>query len=515
MATIFLTKNRLFLLVQGEDKNAPTPEPVVQLLTPLLTYVAKVQESAEYGRKQVTRAEVRQLFSFDFRKRLVTFFGTFSDVKRTLMQAGYKVVFRDLNPEKDKRVFQPRWDLLNSVGVTLRPSQEKFMLELLSNRCGRFSCPTGWGKSFSIFVLATLLPKARILVTSYSASVIDKTIYTDLLLNGIDVGLITSKRKTRPARVMCVSSGCLHKVGDEFDILIADEAHELATDTRITPLTRFGRARLFGFSASHGDRVDGCDARLAALFGPMRIAITYDEAVRENAVIPIRVIAREVTMPTDPAKDLKGRQRLPLSIWGNHYRNMLIAEDARSYPDEMVLISCTTLEHVLHLSKLLPEALLVYSAAPLQPKRFRKLWRAGLIDESWKPMTESRLSWLFNYMAKGPKKIFIASPVVSVGVNLKPLSVLIRADAQASAIKSTQIPGRTSRKHGEKKFGIVRDYFDKFAEPERGSWYRRRSTYLRHGWDVTVLDERGRAISGGSHYEDSEDGQTVQPNRRI
>lgn len=505
MATIFLVKNRLFLIIRGPDKDKPTPESVVSLLSPLLTYVEKkqTQEQRRGGRELVTKTATKQLFSFDFRNRMVTFFGAYERVKHTLLAMGHKVEFVDLSPEEDPSIFQPRWDLLLSRKIELRPSQERFLLEMLSNRCGRFLCPTGWGKSFSIFALCVLLPKAKILVTSYSQSVIDKTIYTDLLLNGIDVGLITSKRRTREGRVMCVSSGCLHHVPDMFDIMVADEAHELATDSRITQITRFGRARVFALSASHGDRTDGGDNRLAAFFGPIRVNISYNEALQEDAVAPIEVIAREVNLPSDPARGYKGRFRTPLAIWRNDYRNSLIAQDARSYPEDMVLISCTTLEHVLQLKRLIPEAIIVFADKPLKPATVRKFKRANLFYPGWRPMTPDRLTSLFKYMAKGPKRIFIATPVISVGVNLRPLSVLIRADGQASAIKSTQLPGRVSRRFPEKNVGIVHDYVDNFASPERSAWYKRNATYKRHGWKVTVLAETGQA-SRGFQDEDTE-----------
>ena len=80
----------------------------------------------------------------------------------------------------------------------------------------------------------------------------------------------------------------------------------------------------------------------------------------------------------------------------------------------------------------------------------------------------------------------MANTVWRRGVDFKRLSTEIRADAGASMISDTQLPGRTSRicDATGKSFGRIVDFKDQFSDWLHGRYEIRRGNYRFHGWEL-------------------------------
>src|SRR5690606_33633108 len=196
--------------------------------------------------------------------------------------------------------------------------------------------------------VALLFPKARIDYVCARTTVL-RDIYRELVGLGVDAGIISgSKRSNEQARVRAYTPRCLHYGDFDADIVLADEVHLLAADSYPGLLTRYRRAKMFGFSASP-ERADGKHARIEALFGQRLIEISTAEATRRGLVAPVEVRWRVVDSDRDPAAgaqhDVTFARR---AIWTNKFRNQIIAEDARSYGEDVqVLIVVSTTEHAM------------------------------------------------------------------------------------------------------------------------------------------------------------------------
>lgn len=485
----------------------PTTKRVRRLLRPQLSYVEKVfyrgQEAQQRRHLDLPLIEnvEWQCYGFDIKKRLASSYGFYERIARTLRVDGYKVSLHwstqgeyELATKRDSRVFTPDWTRIEELirrGFRYRHGQKDVVKLFAEFENGRINCPTGWGKGTVIMLCCMLFPRAKIGVVSKNSAVLDQRIWPELAANLPSVGRIGGGHNRPGRRVTCYNADSLHRAPDDLDILLIDEGHQACADKFAQSLIRFQNARIWMFSASWDMRLDNKDLRAEALAGPVRIEITYQEAVDHGLIVPIEVIWHDVVMDVNPASDLVDEEKLRAAYWANDYRNELIAEAAHLYDDDVqVLIPVTTLEHALYLKQLLPEFEVVWADRPLKPRDVKWFRRQGLLYDGWKPMTRERKERLTRRFSKGKLKKVIATPVWNVGVSFNHLQVLIRADGGGSPINDTQIPGRTSRLG--KHCGILHDFRDQFDEGSSRKAARREGSYEVHGWKQHYPNKRER-----------------------
>jgi superfamily II DNA or RNA helicase len=465
----------------------PTTDKILELLDGQLSYVEKqtLHAKALYDALKVGAPRVRliptDLYTRDHKGRIVTLAGFRARVTRVLTVAGYDVRFSDLEPHPKPGVYRPDWAQLDPY--ELRHGQDEFLLKLASNECGRFDCPTGWGKSFMIGMVASIFRQARIDVVSKRIPVIEKTIYPELCGMLPSVGICTGSRKVLGRRVTCFSAGSLHKSDGKADILLWDECHEAAGDSFAAGIAKYTRARRYGLSASHDMRNDGKDARLEGIFGPVIYSLSYQEAEAHDLVVPIVVKWRSVHGDANICAGLVDTEKYRAGIWTNTHRNRLVAEDASSYkPDEQVLVVVDTIEHAVHLKKLLPGFTLVHAEGGMSERDRRYYVKHKLISPDEPEMTRRRLDALKNGFESGALKKVIATTVWNVGVNFRRLGVLVRADAGAAGSDDIQILGRVSRAFEGKDFGVIHEYEDQFDSGYRAKACARERNYESRGF---------------------------------
>jgi superfamily II DNA or RNA helicase len=385
----------------------------------------------------------------------------------------------------------PDWSRLDP-GVQFRANQREMLEAMLQADRGRIVVPTAVGKSFLIQQYVTLLPKARIIVSTYSNQVLMQ------LHEGLNKALLgrvglwcSDSRRLTDARVVCVSQGLIHHYfrvnGDQdVDVAIIDEYHEWGSPKRLELLENIRYAKMFGLSANKS-RQDKAEFRLNGLFGPVLAEMTYSEAVDKNLVTPIWVVWTPVRSNTDPTAYYKHPSaKEKHGVWRYALRNKIIAETVRLFRDEdQVLITVKTIDHALHLHKLLPEYTVVYA-----PKEYAQLiqFRSLGLTEGLPQMTKDRLNSLKRRFSKGTLKKVIATGVWSRGVNFPELSVLVRADASNSKIADTQWPGRAARKHEDKAVSLVLDFGDEYNANLHDKALARRKRYKEQGWKQISID---------------------------
>jgi len=467
----------------------PINETVCRPLEKALTYTQikhiRGKEAYETGKRiQFVRTACYRYKPDANPTRLITNFGFMPRLVEVLKKYKYKVRVVDHRPNKRQHVFVPQWDRLGKVAW--RHRQQETIQAILDNPCGRIDCPTGYGKSFIIVQLARILPKANIDVVVRSTK-IARDIYSELCTHLPEVGIVGANKKRVGRRITVYTADSLQHSSFEADIVLADEGHELAAPTYLKKLARYRFSRMYMFSASQS-RPDKRDFELEGVFGPIIMHITYQEARENKMVVPIEVRIRSVKCPdpcgskTDTAKERAG-------IWRNAFRNKLIADDANSYPDDQVLIVCTTVEHAIYLKKLLPDFSLVYAENGLEASDRERYVAWGLIAADEPYMTSDRKLALEKEFEAGTLRKVIATTVWNRGVNFHQLQVLIRADGGGSPIGDTQIPGRVCRLYDDKTVGIVHDYEDEFNDGYYRKSLGRRKNYEKKGWKIVDLDK--------------------------
>lgn len=490
-----MSKARLITLLKSGNRLVvdSSDQKVKDIITPLLWFTAKKflfgpdqfiklpNGKTERRRVELTDYDCYQL---DHRQRVSTSYGFHKRIRDALTSGGYRVRIKDLTPHPKPEVFEPHWDRIFK-DFTLKHGQDQFLVQVMGRKCGRISCPPGYGKTFLIGLIATLLPRARIDIVTKRVAVLKERIYPELCGMLPSVGIVGGGLKRKGRRVMCLTAGSVQHSDFDADIMIGDECHELAADNVAGKLARYDRSRNFGLSATQDMRLDGKDPRVEAIFGPLIYEMPYAEAEAHGIVVPLRVIWRDVIMDMDPSES----QRDPIArkrsgIWRNSYRNDLIAKDANLYDDDtQTLITVETIDHAMHLKRILPHFTLAYSPGTLDEKRRERFIKKRFIREDEMEMTSDLLTKRQRLFERGKLKKAICTTVWNVGVDFTNLSVLIRADGGGSPINDVQLPGRASRTSDGKDLGIVHDYRDQFNRGCMTKAAGRCRTYADQKWE--------------------------------
>jgi superfamily II DNA or RNA helicase len=466
-------------------------------MEPILTYTHqkylrgpdRIDPISGYTRGPFLLEECK-LYKYDPKGRLICGVGFLPRITDILKKADASVKVIDCNPlhPRPKR-FEENWDSVVET-VTFRAKQDECLIQIAAREFGVIKAPTGFGKGMMIVMVCLLYPKANIHVVTPSKDLVDKTVklLTRFVPNVGQVGC----GKRRMGRVTVFSADSLHLSDGDADIMLADEIHKLAAPTYSDALAKYKYSRNFGFSATPTGRLDGADAKLESLFGPIIFQISYSEAVKLGLVVPIVVDWLNVRMGYNPCEGKKDTAKKRWGIWRNEYRNLEIAKKANSYDTEdQVLILVETIEHLLFLRKYLPGFSSCYSEGGLKHADVEMYRRWGLMAENEEPITAKEREQLRSDFECGKIKKAIATSVWATGVDFEQLAVLIRADAMGSEILDVQAPGRVSRRNtkGEKDVGIVVDCLDQFDDGFRKKALGRKRSYESNEW-VQNMPER-------------------------
>lgn len=472
------------------DGNSPIPTDIAGLLEPYLTYTYqkylrgpdRKDPITGYDRGPFSFEECR-LYRYDGKGRLVCGVGFLPKLSGLLRANGCGVSVVNLDPPHPrKNRFVEDWDNVVSA-FEFRPKQDECLVTIAGNEFGIIKAPTGFGKGTSIAMVACLYPNAKIHVVTPSVDLVGKTVAT-LTRYLPNVGQVGAGKK-RPDRVTVYSADSLHLSDGDADILLADEIHKLAAPSYAEPLARYKYSRNFGFSATPTGRMDGADAKLESLFGPLIFNLPYQEAVNLGLVVPIEVHWLDVRLDCNPCADKEDTTKKRWGVWRNEVRNKIIADKANSFADEdQVLVLVETVEHLFYLRQFLPGFEACYSEQGLKPQDMAFYQRRKLMQPDEQPVTNRRRQQLRLDFEAGRIKKVIATGVWATGVDFEQLAVLVRADAMGSEIMDVQAPGRVSRRNtkGDKEVGIVVDCLDQFDDGLRRKALGRRRTYEANGW---------------------------------
>lgn len=505
MSQIVIWHGELALSV-GLGERGPIPTDLAEALVPAMTFTlikkatAPLQRDPATGEYRRWRYIPTDLYVYEApERRLACPVGYLTRVFEACRKLGYTADLRDVkfhgNPDDRPRAFVPDVARLLTY-FKPRARQLDCVQAIMANWYGRIDAAPGFGKTKLLGAMGLLYPDAEHLVVVPGRDVLQQARehFAEFVAEG-DLGVVGDGRR-EPKRVTICTIQSLAKAPMQYrpDFLWVDEAHGTTGDEWQRAILAAGRrARVFGLSGSWVDRFDGAHARYEALYGSVIFKITQPETVALGLTTPVRVLWHDVALAKNPIADLKADHAVRRhGVTRNKARNDIIAGVANLYPADMpVLILVANVEHALELAARLPD--------------FRIC--AGSLDERWEEsfVGEGRVAadriavtpreqkaLVARFMA-GEQPKLIGTGKLGTGFSPDALSVLIRADAAASATRARQWPNRTCRIHQEsgKEFAVVHDLLDQFDERVQRWAHARQREYDEMGFtQIRVRDNQ-------------------------
>lgn len=298
------------------------------------------------------------------------------------------------------------------------------------------------------------------------------------------LGLYTGShnRKLSPD-VTVVSMDSLEKCEPEtVDLLLVDEPHECVSPSRLSIMTRFTRARVYGFGATVTGRFDGADKLITGVIGPVLVQKTFRDAVEEGAICPI--IVYFIRLPFTPWDCSKRDAAYRALIFRNNHFNSLV---------ETILNQCVPVDWQT----------LIFIDEIKQADLMEKLVTNGVTAIASRMDKDDRAANL-EAMKSGELKRCIATNIYATGMTFPHLRVMFNAAGGGGSITATQKPGRLAQKMPGKKAGYVIDFlFEPSGQmsSSRGKkdlWrqvvqdgYNRISHYRQVGFETRLVNNIG------------------------
>jgi len=495
MADTIVIYHDEFALSIGIGEDGPAPDDLLARLLPKMTYT-HVDKCSRHEMRDPISGEIRK-YKFEQHNlyrmehpvpRLSCQPGYLDRVISVAEELGYVVDVRDLKftAYADSRpdAFVEDWDRYVEI-FKPRVGQDDVITQIADHTYGIVEAAPGYGKSYLMAALSLVYPNAEILVVVPSEAVL-QTVYThaSTYLPANQIGLIGGGNRKQERFTICIINSLLRQAwAQRPDIIAADEAH-LYTSTKFAEAIAVAarRSKVFGFSGSMVKKFNGDHARAEGLFGRTIFKFTNQDAVANGLVVPIQVIWHPTPFTRNPAarfSSMFGRKRN--GIWYHTARNQLIADVARQYAaDVPVLVLVETVTHALELAKLLPDYHICVRT--ISEALEENVLATADFDRSRLAITDAERRKLIDDFMHGRVTKLLATDILGTGFSANALSVLIRADARKSEVKSIQLPGRVARTHSGKLVGTVHDFADTWDSGFMAAAHQRRRDYEKRGF---------------------------------
>lgn len=190
----------------------------------------------------------------------------------------------------------------------LRPYQVELVGKMLASGGGILHGATGMGKTVCSAAIIRAYDRDELISRGTPTCVFacpDKDVnrknweeFTKLFPDR-DVGIYMSGAHKPSDDIVCVTLDSLDNIDPRTTgLLIVDEMHASASDTRAQKIAEFAKARRWGVSATPLGRFDGKDLVSEGLYGPVVATFSYQDGVRSGALVPIQVYWVESPVPT-------------------------------------------------------------------------------------------------------------------------------------------------------------------------------------------------------------------------
>ncbi len=448
-----------------------------------LNYQHKSLEYVWQERRRRSVTEKIQLFTVlkEAGPRMIqTFQGFLDPLVEISRKAGLEPIFTD------RRTWfpEPRMGLAGGF----RCNQAELFQQLMApRRSGLLQAVTRYGKSTMMANTMRVFPGVKTVLAAPGVDLLGQ-LQRDMQakLPGREVlGIFTgSKGKRQSDDITITSLDSLHHIDFESTkLLLIDEPHAAVSESRAPVLAKFCNARIYGYGATLSGRYDGADKLITGLIGPVLARRTYQEAVAEKAICPIKVWMLKMRFPRFKEQNRdKAYRRL---VFMNPDFNAIVKQiaDLQIPRDYQTIVFADEVEQIELFNTFVTEGV------PAVAGKMKKTERNDL----------------FTKMVGNEIKRCIATDIFSTGVTFPELRAIINAASGGSGITATQKPGRLAEIRPNKTYGHVVDFLWecddcpgdlKDIDSREDAWKvvvqdskSRLEVYRNNGYDIEVVSE--------------------------
>lgn len=440
-----------------------------------LTYTHKSLKPDGFGDRITVREQVTAWEEVpDVSNTIVTYQGFHARTLRLLSRLQTVCEWRD------ERLALPPPQLRHIKGF--RGSQCMMFLQLIQkSQSGLFQAPTRYGKSCILQNLCRAWPDLTTVVAAPGVDLLGQLV-SELrnALPGREVkGIFTGSRDKYPSEDITVCSldslGKMDHAG--VKLLIVDEAHSVVSPSRLFTVSKFENARIYGLGATLSGRYDGADVLIEGVFGPVLARKTFEEAVQEKMICPIRVYLMPMQF------DLRGNYNRDQAYRRLVYENPLFIATVSHLCANYVPADWQTL---------------IFVDEKKQAGMVSRMVEESAVAVASKLGNTERKE-LFGKMVSNEIKRCVATDIFSTGITFPDLRVIVNAAGGGGSITGTQKPGRLAQNRPDKLRGYLVDFTWKPASRDYkyspGVWRvaldakARREVYEANGYEVIEVKE--------------------------
>lgn len=385
-----------------------------------------------------------------------------------LRSAGFSFEVKDLRtpfPEPD----------YNKAIEGARDYQIEIIYNMLASKGGVLESATGSGKTFMTSAIIKAFDPEQWKLRGTPLSVfacpskdINRKNAEELarFIPGRDVGCVMSGSSKWSDDIICITLDSLQLLDpNEVGLLIVDEMHTTAADTRAEAVSKFMKAMRYGVSATPEGRSDGRDLVSEGLLGPVVIRRTYADMVKAGALVPIEVIWLPLPEPTIGMKRYCAyklrEKKVEYAIEENGNLSQMISDIYRSLkPGVQTLGIAQHIEQISNIHQLCDPDVR-YMHADTSFKRTDKYTKEQYTVEypTIKPISNADRKKLYDEFRAGNIMKMLASGAWSTGVDFPLLDVVINTYGASSDILTKQISGRASRRSEGKDCAYIVEFW--------------------------------------------------------
>lgn len=330
--------------------------------------------------------------------------------------------------------------------VELRDYQIEAVDDIIANRFGYLTAPTGSGKTLMAFAIASRL-KQKILFIVHTKTLLKQTVEGVKKYLGIDAGIIgDGKFEIKDFTVATIQTLLRRDSStyrNEFGLIVLDESHHVPATTFTKVIGLFNAKYVYGLSATP-EREDGLTWVLDAAIGPCLHEVNRDKLVTNKSIIKPKVIAIETPYiatkeydPFDVAAHINAVSKDPIR---NKFLVQYIEQVIKDYPNTKPVILTDRVAH----AEWLAQQLSIHNPV---------LYHAQLTNKDQRERLEQ---------IKNSDGVFTIATYTSIGEGFDvPLwDTLFLATPFSSTTRLIQVLGRISRPAIGKDKAYVHDFVD-------------------------------------------------------